>query len=113
MKLLLKRKKNLILQRLILQVIVSEKLLSFEFKHPHSPTLASGMTLSIREQARLSGNGSHDQSKNSPDVAAIVLAAGSSRRAGGNKLLAELDGEHMYLKAVQVIEVFIHICCKI
>ena len=89
-----------LLQRLILQVIVSEKLLSFEFKHPHSPTLACGMTLSIREQARLSGNGSHDQSKNSPDVAAIVLAAGSSRRAGGNKLLAELDGEPMFLKAV-------------
>lgn len=89
-----------LLQRLILQAIVSEKLLSFEFKHPHSPELASGMTLSIREQARLSGNGSHDKSKNSPDVAAIVLAAGSSRRAGGNKLLAELDGEPMFLKAV-------------
>ena len=33
-------------------------------------------------------------------MAAIVLAAGSSRRAGGNKLLAELDGAPMFLKAV-------------
>lgn len=89
-----------LLQRLIRQVIVSEKLLSFDFKHPHNPTLPNGMTLNIREQARLSGNGSHDNSKDSANVAAIVLAAGSSRRAGSNKLLAELDGEPMFLKAV-------------
>lgn len=58
------------------------------------------MTLNIREQARLSGNGSGDKNKNTPSVAAIVLAAGSSRRAGSNKLLAEVDGEPLFLKAV-------------
>lgn len=89
-----------LLKRLILQVIVSEKLLSFDFRHPQNATLPDGMTLNIREQARLSGNGSGDKNKNTPSVAAIVLAAGSSRRAGSNKLLAEVDGEPLFLKAV-------------
>lgn len=89
-----------LLKRLILQVIVSEKLLSFDFRHPQNATLPGGMTLNIREQARLSGNGSGDKNKNTPSVAAIVLAAGSSRRAGSNKLLAEVDGEPLFLKAV-------------
>ena len=89
-----------LLKQMILQVIVSEKLLSFDFRHPQNAILPNGMSLDIHEQARLTGNNSNGDNKDISNVAAIVLAAGSSRRAGSNKLLAEADGEPLFLKAV-------------
>ena len=86
-------------KRLILQTIASDKLLASNFYHLPNANLPTGMELSIREQARLSGNGA-EQDKNQLNIAAIVLAAGCSRRAGANKLLADVDGEPLFLKAV-------------
>lgn len=88
-----------LIKRLIMQVVASEKLLAFNFTHLPNASLPKGMELSIREQARLSGNGA-ENNNNPNNIAAVVLAAGSSRRAGTNKLLAELDGEPLFLKAV-------------
>jgi len=91
--------KSPLIKRLILQVVASEKLLAFNFANLPNGSLPKGMELSIREQARLSGNGA-ENNNNPNSIAAVVLAAGSSRRASTNKLLAELDGEPLFLKAV-------------
>ncbi len=88
-----------LIKRLILQVIASDKLIAGNFAHLPNANLPKGMELTIREQARLSGNGT-EQDKNQPSVAAIVLAAGCSRRAGMNKLLAPIGDEPLFLKAV-------------
>jgi len=88
-----------LIKRLILQVVASDKLLAINFAHLPNANLPQGMELSIREQARLSGNGAESDS-NQNNIAAIVLAAGCSRRAGMNKLLADINGTPLFLKAV-------------
>lgn len=89
-----------LLNSTIFQAIASEKLLAFDFAHPQNVVLPAGETLTIREQARLVGTSSDENNKSASNVAAIVLAAGLSRRAGRNKLLVDVDGEPLFMKAV-------------
>lgn len=83
----------------IRQAIVSEKLNHFDFSHPQNVLLPENRELSEEEKGGLIGGGSSD-SQETARVAAVILAAGSGARAGRNKLMLEVDGEPLFMKAV-------------
>lgn len=89
------------LVRYIKQAITADKLNTFDFNHPQNyiikelKTLDADFTTNMisSEVAGLDSKDSH--------VAAIVLAAGIGARAGRNKLLAEVNGHPLFLKALE------------
>lgn len=89
-----------LLHRYVLQAIVGGKLLAFSFEHPQNVFLTPGEMLKSEESEHLIGVSGSASAPGAVNVAAVVLAAGMSRRAGQNKLLVEVDGEPLFMKAV-------------
>ena len=78
--------------------IVKPKLQSFDFTHPLTPLIETISTL--RDTSSLIQGKAHD-GKNKASVPAVVLAAGQGKRLGTNKLLADINGEPLVVKAVR------------
>lgn len=89
-----------LIHRYILQAVISEKLLSFDFSHPQNIFIPEGQELSEPEQERLISGSAEPLKAGESRIAAVILAAGQSKRAGQNKLMAEVDGEPLFMKAV-------------
>lgn len=89
-----------LIHRYILQAVISEKLLGFDFSHPQNVFIPEGGELSEQEREKLISGSAEPLKAGESRVAAVVLAAGQSKRAGQNKLMAELDGEPLFMKAV-------------
>ena len=83
-----------------MQAVISEKLLSFDFSHPQNIFIPEGQELSEPEQERLISGSAEPLKAGESRIAAVILAAGQSKRAGQNKLMAEVDGEPLFMKAV-------------
>ena len=80
--------------------LVNDKITPFDFARPQNVMLPTGQFLSEAEQAALikPQDGNNGDKSN---IAAVVLAAGLSRRAGRNKLLAEIEDQPLFMKAVR------------
>ena len=78
--------------------LLNDKITPEDFKHPQNVQLSQDKMFDTESGLELI-KASSDKGKNAK-VAAIVLAAGSSRRAGRNKLLYEVDDAPLFLKAV-------------
>ena len=78
--------------------IVKPKLQPYDFAHPITPIIETIST--IRDTSSLiKGNPQEGRSKAS--IAAVVLAAGQGKRLGKNKLLTDVNGETLVVKAVR------------
>ena len=87
------------LHMFVLQAVVGDKLLSSDFNHAENVYLEKSKILDEKEQKNLLKIKAPEE-KDKKRVAAVVLAAGMSKRAGRNKLLAEVGGEPLFMKAV-------------
>ena len=86
----------------IKQAVVSDKLNPFDFSRPQNVRLSSGRRLTAEETENLI-SGSDHHGKGKARVAAVILAAGPGGRAGRNKLMQEVDGEPLFMKAVHTV----------
>lgn len=89
---------NTLANHYIKLALLNEKITPEDFKHPQNVQLSQDKMFDAESGLELI-KASSDKGKNAK-VAAIVLAAGSSRRAGRNKLLYEVDDAPLFLKAV-------------
>lgn len=89
---------NALANHYIKLALLNEKITPEDFKHPQNVQLSQDKMFDTESGLELI-KASSDKGKNAK-VAAIVLAAGSSRRAGRNKLLYEVDDAPLFLKAV-------------
>lgn len=80
--------------------LVNDKITPFDFARPQNVMLPAGQFLSAEEQAALI-RPQDEANGDKSNIAAVVLAAGLSRRAGRNKLLAEVDEQPLFLQAVR------------
>lgn len=78
--------------------VYKEKLNAFDFRR--SVNAVIGDISRIKDTGQLIRDG-NTAGKNQAAVAAIVLAAGQSKRIGKNKLLADVGGEPLALKAIR------------
>ena len=83
----------------IKQAIVSEKLNAFDFSRPQNVLLTPKQKLTPLEEEDLI-KGAERKAGGAARVAAVVLAAGSGGRAGRNKLMLDVGGEPLFMKAV-------------
>lgn len=80
--------------------LLNDKITLSDFSHPQNVLIPRGQMFNQEDNGELI----RSSGKNKPgdaNVAVVVLAAGASRRAGRNKLLYEVDGEPLFLKAVR------------
>jgi len=82
----------------IKQALVNEKLTPADFARPQNVLLPRGQTYDGEEELLRAGTAQHP---GAAKVAVVVLAAGTGRRAGRNKLLYEVDDEPLFLRAVR------------
>ena len=87
-----------LLENYIKLAIVKEKLQPYDFNKPECPIIESLSHLKSLSQFVKS---KQQNSKNKASVAAVILAAGLSKRVGVNKLLVEQNNEPMILRAVR------------
>ncbi|MBR1605310.1 MAG: NTP transferase domain-containing protein [Alphaproteobacteria bacterium] len=87
-----------LLENYIKLAIVKEKLQAYDFSHTSAPIIES---ISHLKSLSKFVKGKQQNLKNKASVAAVVLAAGLSKRIGSNKLLAENNDEVMVLRAVR------------
>ena len=87
-----------LLENYIKLAIVKEKLQAYDFNHPENALIES--ISKVKNISQLIRSKAH-ASKSKASVAAVILAAGQSKRLGLNKLLYDVDGEPMLLKAVR------------
>lgn len=80
--------------------LVNDKIAPFDFARPQNVLINSGQFLSEAEQSVLV-KPQDTQNGDKLNIAAIILAAGIGRRAGRNKLLADINGEPLFLRAVR------------
>ncbi len=80
--------------------LVNDKIAPFDFSRPQNVMLPTGQFLPEEEQAALI-KPQDPQNGNKSNIAAVILAAGIGRRAGRNKLLADINGEPLFLRAVR------------
>ncbi len=89
---------NTLANHYIKLALLNDKITPEDFKHPQNVQLPQDKMFDTESGLELI-KASSDKGKNAK-IAAIVLAAGSSRRAGRNKLLYEVDDAPLFLKAV-------------
>lgn len=80
--------------------VMNDKITPADFSHPQNVLIPAGQTVDGAQNGEMVRAGT----KNKPgeaNVAVVVLAAGAGRRTGRNKLLYEVDGEPLFLKAVR------------
>lgn len=80
--------------------VMNDKITPADFSHPQNVLIPKGQTVDSIQSGEMVRAGT----KNKPgeaNVAVVVLAAGAGRRTGRNKLLYEVDGEPLFLKAVR------------
>lgn len=87
--------------RYIKQAIVADKLNTFDFARPQNYILAAGETLTEKTQTNLISSTSPELNAKEARIAAVVLAAGVGARAGRNKLLSDIDGKPLFLRALE------------
>ncbi len=87
--------------RYIKQAIVADKLNVFDFDHPQNCIMQRETKLPEEMMTNYITSAGHDEKGPSARVAAIVLAAGVGARCGRNKLLVDINGEPLFLKALQ------------
>ena len=87
-----------LLDNFIRPAIYKPKLRACEFEHAGVAVMANADK--VKDLSGFIGDNAA-ASKNSEPIAAVVLAAGLSKRTGKNKLLADKDGQPLALKAVQ------------
>ncbi len=86
------------LENFIKLAVTKPKLLPYDFNRPENAviqTISTVKDLSVL----IKGNPSHLKSK--ANIAAVILAAGQSKRLTKNKLLTDVDNQPLALKAVQ------------
>lgn len=89
---------NTLANHYIKLALLNDKITSEDFKHPQNVQLTQDKMFDETGGLELI-KATSDKGKNAK-VAAVVLAAGVSRRAGRNKLLYEIDEAPLFLKAV-------------
>ena len=87
--------------RYIKQAIVTDKLNVFDFDHPQNFIIAEDQKIDAENLTHYITSAGHDANGKEARVAAIVLAAGVGARCGRNKLLANINGEPLFIKALQ------------
>lgn len=86
-----------VLENFIKSALLKPKLQVFDFNHPDNSFIDSGSHLKdISTLIR-----SAPTSANKANIAAVVLAAGQSKRLGKNKLLADINGEPLAIKTIR------------
>lgn len=85
--------------RYIKQAIVTDKLNAYDFNHPQNFIIPNEDKLLASADAHYVSSG-HDEGGKESKIAAIVLAAGVGTRCGKNKLLTDINGEPLFLKAL-------------
>jgi len=87
---------------IIKQSVLSEKLISSDFKNISSCSLTEKNKLSKQYISQLIAAPSGVTSNKKADIAAVILAAGIGSRSGRNKLMVETkDGDPLFLKSVK------------
>lgn len=90
-----------LLNETVRQVIFTEKLQAQDFKYLQVPALAGKALLPEEEQRALIMPKNYGASGRKANIAAVVLAAGQGRRAGRNKLMADIgDNRPLFMNAV-------------
>ena len=84
----------------ISKAIVLEKLTQLDFKTTINAPLKEGGKLTREEKARLIEIQEGKDKENKANIGIVILAAGRSSRTKTNKLLAERDGEPLFMNAV-------------
>lgn len=87
--------------RYMKQAVVAEKLNSFDFAHPHNYFLTTDEQLSDKDKNGIITSANEELKPKEARIAAVVLAAGVGARAGRNKLLSEIGGEPLFLRALR------------
>lgn len=87
--------------RYIKQAIVADKLNVFDFDHPQNFVIPREIKLPEEMMKNYITSARHDENSKEARVAAIVLAAGVGTRCGRNKLLVDINGEPIFLKALE------------
>lgn len=87
--------------RYIKQAVVAEKLNAFDFAHPHNCFIAKDEQLSDKAKNGMITSANEELKPKEARIAAVVLAAGIGARAGRNKLLSEINGEPLFLRALR------------
>lgn len=85
----------------ICKAIVLEKPTKLDFADKENIHLPPNLTLTEDEQQHIIAAAPLSLSSTNANIAAVILAAGSSSRAKCNKLLKEYDGEPVFMKSVQ------------
>ncbi len=80
--------------------LVNEKISPADFKHPQNIRLNPGQKFNGDADADLI-RANIKTKPGSANVAAVILAAGVGRRTGRNKLLYDVEGEPLFLRAVR------------
>ncbi len=89
-----------LLHEYVAKAVVNEKISSFDFAYPQNVLLPKGQKLNEIEFGQLAAVSKVSSDSQGADIAVVILAAGVSSRAKRNKLLAEVDGEPLFMKAV-------------
>ena len=87
--------------RYIKQAIVADKLNVFDFDHPQNFIITRETKLPEELMRNYITSAGHDGNGKEARIAAIVLAAGVGARCRGNKLLVDINGEPLFMKALQ------------
>lgn len=87
--------------RYIKQAIVADKINIFDFDHPQNFIITTETKLPQEMMNNYITSANGDKNGKEANVAAIVLAAGVGARCRGNKLLIDIDGEPLFIKALQ------------
>lgn len=87
--------------RYIKQAIVADKLNVFDFDHPQNFIIPRETKLPEEMMTNYITSAGHDENGKEARIAAVVLAAGVGARCRGNKLLVDIDGEPLFMKALQ------------
>lgn len=91
-----------LLNETIKQAIFSEKLHAQDFSHLQIPVFKETNILAEDDQKALIMPKNYGTSGRKANIAAIVLAAGQGRRAGRNKLMADIgDNKPLFMNAVE------------